>query len=46
MLIELVGGLVVNAPDRGFLAGAVHALDLTVGPRVRWFGISNRIAFH
>ena len=38
MLVELVGRLVMEALDGGFFDGAVHALDLAVGPRVRRFG--------
>ena len=34
VLIEFVGGLVVEALDGGFFAGTVHALNLAVGPRV------------
>ena len=32
VLSELLVGLVVIAPNGGFLEGAVHPLDLTVGP--------------
>ena len=35
---ELVVALVVVALDRGILDGAVHALDLPVGPQVPWLG--------
>ncbi len=38
VLVELVGGLVVEALDGGFFDGAVHALNLAVGPRVRRLG--------
>ena len=38
MLAKLVMALVVKAPDCGILDGAVHALDLTIGPRVPRFG--------
>jgi hypothetical protein len=38
MLVELIVALVVKAPDGGILDGAVHALDLAVGPRVPWLG--------
>lgn len=34
MLVELVGGLVVEALDSGFFVGAIHAFDLLVSPRV------------
>ena len=34
MLSELVVALIVEAPDGGVLDGAVHSLDLTVGPRM------------
>src|SRR5690349_13105226 len=33
---EFVMAAVVVAADRGVLEGAVHPLDLTVRPRVRW----------
>jgi hypothetical protein len=32
VLSELCVGLVVIAPNGGFLEGAVHALELTIGP--------------
>jgi hypothetical protein len=35
---EMVVGLVVETPDGGFFDGAVHALDLAVGPWMLWFG--------
>ena len=35
---EFVMAAVVVAADRGVLEGTVHPLDLTVRPRVRWFG--------
>ena len=35
---ELVVGVVVVALDRGVLDGAVHPLDLTVGPRMVHLG--------
>ncbi len=35
---ELFVGLVVVALDRGILDGAVHPLDLTVGPRMVGLG--------
>ncbi len=35
---ELVVVLVVVSLDGGLLEGAVHALDLSVGPRMAWFG--------
>jgi len=38
MLVELVGGLVVEALDGGFFTRAVQALDRAVGPRVGRFG--------
>ena len=38
VLIEFVGGLVVEALDGGFFAGAVHPLDPAVGPGARRFG--------
>src|SRR6516162_5234637 len=34
VLSELPVGLVVIAPNGGFLEGAVHPLDLTIGPRM------------
>jgi len=42
--VELVGGLVMVALDPRFFDGAVHALDLAVGPRVRRFGQAVRHA--
>ena len=38
VLSELLVGLVVIAPNGGFLEGAVHPLDLTVGPGMVRFG--------
>ena len=38
VLVEPVGGLVVEALDGCLLTRAVHALDLAVGPRVCRFG--------
>ena len=38
VLVEFLGALVVEALDGSFLNRAVHALDLAVRPRVRWFG--------
>ena len=38
VLLELVMGFVVIAPDGGFLEGAVHPFDLTVGPWMVRFG--------
>ena len=35
---KLLVGLVVIAPNGGFLEGAVHPLDLTVGPGMVRFG--------
>lgn len=36
--IELVGGLIVEALNGGFLEGAIHALNLVIGPRVGRLG--------
>ena len=44
MLVGLVGGLVMVALDSRFVAGALRALDLAVGPRVRRFGQAVRHA--
>ena len=38
MLSKLIVGLVMIAAHRGFLQGAVHALDLAVGPGMVRFG--------
>src|ERR1700675_4221683 len=38
MRFELLGVVVMIALDGGFLDGAVHALDLTVGPRMLQLG--------
>jgi len=38
MCPELFVGLLMVAPDRGVLDGAVHPLNLTVGPRMVGFG--------
>jgi hypothetical protein len=38
MAAELVMVVVVEPPDGGVLDGAVHALDLAVGPRMLWLG--------
>ena len=38
MLTELVGGLVMEMLHRRLLNRAIHALDLTVGPRMGRFG--------
>ena len=38
VLVELRGGLVVEALDGGLLDGPIHALDLAVGPGVGRFG--------
>jgi len=35
---QLVVGFVVVALDGGILEGAVHPLDLAIGPRMLWFG--------
>ena len=38
VFLELIMGLVKIGADSSLLDGAVHALDLTVGPRVIGFG--------
>ncbi len=38
MILELLVAVVVVAPDGGFLDGAVHPFDLTIGPRVIGLG--------
>ena len=38
MLVEFLRALVMEALDGGLFTGAVQALDLAVGPRVRRFG--------
>ena len=40
MLFELSLGLVMISANGGFLDGAVHPLDLSVGPRMIGFGQS------
>ena len=44
VLVELRGGLVVEALDGGLLAGPVHALDGAVGPGVGRLGEAMRHA--
>lgn len=38
MLLELSMAIVVISSHSGFLDGAIHAFDLTIGPRVIWLG--------
>ena len=38
VFVEFVGGLAVEALDSRLFDGAVQALDLAIGPRVRRFG--------